>query len=81
MTPEWEEAHNTIRSPPVLSKAAVVWDVTNEGSSRLWTATTVGPGPPSTAVTLAGAVGVRILVVAVLEYPLRLPAASVARTR
>ena len=27
VTPACEAAHNTIKSPPVLSKGAVVWDV------------------------------------------------------
>jgi hypothetical protein len=29
VSPKWEEASKTIKSPPVLSKDAVVWEVKN----------------------------------------------------
>ena len=52
-----------IKFPPVLLKAAVVWDVMNEASVWFWTATTVGAEPPRLTDRLPGALGSRRLVV------------------
>jgi len=86
VTPRCDDAHITIKSPPVLSNAAVVCDVSDVPLIYPCVATTTGPGAPAMAVRFVGGVGVGIpelcvVVVAVFEYALRLLAVSLARTR
>jgi len=86
VTPRCDDAHITIKSPPVLSNAAVVCEDSDVALMYPCVATTTGPGAPAVAVRFAGGVGIGIpelcvVAVAVFEYALRLFTASLARTR
>jgi len=86
VTPRCDDAHITIRSPPVLLNAAVVCDGSDVPLMYPCVATTTGPGAPALAVRFPGGVGVGIpelcvVAVAVFEYALRMFAVSLARTR